>query len=532
VALPHPELWNTNPGAAQVFNFGMSYAGSLHILFGAATMLLFGLICIGYKKTLIFFACSTIISLSMELLSTSTGFPFGAYAYSDFLGFKIANLVPYSIPLSWFYMGFTSIILASIIVARSRLRSRTAWTLAIGVYLLVVWDLVLDPAMANPSLPLHLWVWDETGPYFGMPIGNLIGWAATGLIFMGLSRLFWHTNLSTQRIPIWLPCGMYSANIGFAIVLNISIGLWLPPLIAVILGLLPAALVRYLHTNIRGQQAIEITGTSETVKTTKIAETNSSIARRISQMVVRQGSWVLARHNIKVTVEGLEYVPSSGPVVIVARHFHHFYDGCVLLRTIPRPLHILVALDWLQHRWMRGMMEWLCALVDWPVILRTEWLNKPTDRSSLQTKDSAYSSHEAKSYLRHAVEDAIQLLRRGEVLLVFPEGYPNIDPTFTPKHDNDAFLPFTPGFAKLAQMAERDGHTQVAIVPAGLTYTRKERWDITLRFGPPFRLADYSNCNCNCHFTQLVQAVEQCVHQLSTQPLDTASTYTEKAIQP
>src|SRR5947209_6913216 len=91
IALPHPELWSNNPFGVEVFNFGISYAGSLHILFGAATMLLFGLLVIGTRKTLIFFVVATTIPLSAELLGTSTGFPFGPYSYTSFLGFKVAG---------------------------------------------------------------------------------------------------------------------------------------------------------------------------------------------------------------------------------------------------------------------------------------------------------------------------------------------------------------------------------------------------------------------------------------------------------
>ena len=117
-----------------------------------------------------------------------------------FLGFKIADHVPYSIPLSWFYMGFTSLILASIIVNRVAQRHQTAWSLVLGAYFLTVWDLALDPAMASQYLPIHFWIWHDTGPYFGMPIQNLVGWSVTGLIFMSVSRLFWRTNLDTRRI--------------------------------------------------------------------------------------------------------------------------------------------------------------------------------------------------------------------------------------------------------------------------------------------------------------------------------------------
>ena len=84
VMLPHPELWSWNPYLVATFDFGIRYAGSLHIIFGTATMVLFGLLFVGPRKTLIFFFASTVISLSMELLGTSTGFPFGPYSYTSF----------------------------------------------------------------------------------------------------------------------------------------------------------------------------------------------------------------------------------------------------------------------------------------------------------------------------------------------------------------------------------------------------------------------------------------------------------------
>jgi hypothetical protein len=43
----------------------------------------------------------------------------------------------------------------------------------------------------------------------------------------------------------------------------------------------------------------------------------------------------LAHTGTEFTVEGLEHVPASGPVLIVARHFHHLYDGCILLIIFP-----------------------------------------------------------------------------------------------------------------------------------------------------------------------------------------------------
>ena len=74
-------------------------------------------------------------------------------------------------------------------------------------------------------------------------------------------------------------------------------------------------------------------------------------------------------------------------------------------------------------------------------------------------------------------------------------------------------------------MVERDEHTRVAIVPAGLSYTQNERWNITLRFGPAFSRSDYTNS------THLVQDVEKRVRELSDQMADTLSTHTEETIQ-
>ncbi len=488
IALPHPELWQNSPTGLAVFNFGIHYAGSLHILFGAATILLFGLYVIGIRKTLIFFVASTTISLSMELLGTSTGFPFGPYAYTDFLGFKILNHVPYAIPLSWFYMGLTSYLLANVLVKRAGWQRQTFWSLLLGVYFLTVWDLALDPAMASPNLGVHFWIWGTSGPYFGMPISNLVGWSLTGLIFMSVSRLLWREQVNTTRLVTWLPFGMYVANTCFAIALTLGAGIWQPLLIAVVLGLVPASLVLWPASSGSG------------------GGKRDTLARRISRLSVRKGSALLARRHVTFQVEGREHLPEQGPVLLVARHFHHLYDGCVLLNTVPRPLHILIGLDWIPSRRLRWLMERACGLVQWPIVLRDEGVKHATT-----TTHSAYRTRDILPYLRRAVTLTVQLLRQGDVLVIFPEAYPNIDPHMTLKNDETKFLPFRSGFARLIEMAERDGRTRVTVVPAGLDYHSQQdgRWQVTLRFGSPLFRADFPDA------AAFQQTVEQRVRTLS-----------------
>jgi uncharacterized membrane protein len=166
----------------------------------------------------------------------------------------VMGRVPFTIPLSWFYVGFASLILATAIVQMMGWRRTTLWSIALGVWFLTVWDLVLDPAMAHESLLIKFWVWDETGPYFGMPVKNFIGWSATGLVFMGVSRLLWRSDLDTRTMPMAMPFAVYAANMGFAMVLSAGVGLWWPILLALVLGLIPSAFALYRSDSGRSPQ--------------------------------------------------------------------------------------------------------------------------------------------------------------------------------------------------------------------------------------------------------------------------------------
>jgi uncharacterized membrane protein len=98
--------------------------------------------------------------------------------------------------------------------------------------------------MAHESLPVTFWVWNQTGPYFGMPVQNFAGWAGTALLFMGLSRWLWGIDVGPREVTLWVPLGIYVANTAFAAVLSASVGLWVPILLSAVLGLAPLLLVR------------------------------------------------------------------------------------------------------------------------------------------------------------------------------------------------------------------------------------------------------------------------------------------------
>lgn len=204
-------------------------------------------------------------------------------------------------------------------------------------------------------------------------------------------------------------------------------------------------------------------------------------------MSARDGVWeapahwticTYARHvvhrDLIPIVEGIEHVPADGPTIVASRHFHHLYDAALLLTAIRRPVHFLVALDWVSNSTQRWAMEAACRWARWPFLLRPDMFER---------HDGPYRPTDAQRYLRRAMRQSWALLQAGKLLVVFPEGYPNIDPTFTPKTTPDASLPFSSIVARLALRTARLPGRRVAIVPAGLSYESYGDTRVTLRFG-------------------------------------------------
>lgn len=176
------------------------------------------------------------------MTGTATGWPFGGYEYLSFLGLKLAGRVPYTVPLSWFYMGFASFLLATFVLRRSAGAPNRVLAVVLGAWLLTAWDLVLDPAMASDRMTvMHFWVWKEHGPYFGMPLRNLAGWFGTGLAFIAVGGGLWRTFVPARSAGAFVPFGVYALNVMWAMTLSLSVGLWQTAVAAVALSLAPAA---------------------------------------------------------------------------------------------------------------------------------------------------------------------------------------------------------------------------------------------------------------------------------------------------
>lgn len=188
----------------------------------------------------------------------------------------------------------------------------------------------------------------------------------------------------------------------------------------------------------------------------------------------------LAVQWIELEVEGLEQLPRQESVILAARHYHHFWDGCALLAVVPRPMHVVVTLDWMTSPLGRGVMDHLCRVVDWPVVGRSA----PSRDIHAALADGSLAMGDALRQ-REPLQEALDLLAKGRALLIFPEAYPTLDPHGTPKTRNDELLPFRPGVLHLAALTERASGSRVPIVPVGLEYRRGPRWSLRVRFGEP-----------------------------------------------
>lgn len=249
LVVPHPEFILSLPSwGQQLFQMSMGTGGVVYIVFGAAAVALHAYRNFGAAKLWGFLLPAVMISLSSELLGTSTGFPFGHYGYLSGLGYKIAGLVPFTIPLSWFYMGLATFVLAySGLISKPLVRGKLAGALAaigtvgLAAVLLTAWDFVLDPAMSQTTIPF--WQFQEVGAFFGMPYRNILGWTGTGAVFMAVGMGFWRSQpIVITQAQLTLPLVIYLVNFAFGAIITLTSldqRFMIPSLIGLVVGVVP-----------------------------------------------------------------------------------------------------------------------------------------------------------------------------------------------------------------------------------------------------------------------------------------------------
>ena len=136
-----------------------------------------------------------VLSFLAEHIGTGYGFPFSGYRYTQMLGPRLLDRVPWLIPISWFLMSAPSWILAR---RAFRGPGRRAQKILFATWLLVLWDLALDPAM---SLATNYWIWETPGAFYGMPWVNVAGWFGTGLVLMTALSLLDDRSAWSEAIP-------------------------------------------------------------------------------------------------------------------------------------------------------------------------------------------------------------------------------------------------------------------------------------------------------------------------------------------
>ena len=250
LVLPNPDLIATLPDIGKtILPLSMANGGVIYMLLGTAAVAVYAYRTLGLWHCLGFMLPAILLSIGSELLGTSTGFPFGHYRYLSGLGYKIAGLVPFTIPLSWFYLGFSAYIIALAGLGTKNIPKLVKYLGAIGIgsLLLTSWDFVLDPAMSQASLPF--WVWEQPGPFFGMPYENFTGWFGTGVVFMTVASLIWQTKpFKLPRTDLMLPLVMYLSNFAFAMVMSLAAGIYIPVLLGLVLGIAPLLIFYQMAT--------------------------------------------------------------------------------------------------------------------------------------------------------------------------------------------------------------------------------------------------------------------------------------------
>lgn len=173
------------------------------------------------------------LSWFVEHVGATTGFPFGAYTYTDVLQPQILGVVPLAIPFAWLLIVPAAVAVGELILARNGEPTlndrgvRISKVLMAAAFALLL-DVTIEPFAVNIN---QYWVWNEasSGDYYGIPFSNFVAWFFTSLLLSWVLLLYRARAVRARTVTeppfwTWLPVTLYVSNLTMFVVVNLSRG--------------------------------------------------------------------------------------------------------------------------------------------------------------------------------------------------------------------------------------------------------------------------------------------------------------------
>ncbi len=202
-----------------------------------AFFLIFGILQLGFIRTLLFLLIGWVVAFSSEASSIRNTFPYGdyQYVYENLKGELLLFGVPLWDSLSYTFLAYASYATALLLLSASSLKLRSSGkTLFLSTLLMMGIDVIIDPvaALGERWFLGKVYYYPHGGIYFGVPLSNFAGWALVAFVIVFLfQRLDIFLNqqgycLSENRwkgLKPWLGTFLYLGVFFF----NWGITLWL-----------------------------------------------------------------------------------------------------------------------------------------------------------------------------------------------------------------------------------------------------------------------------------------------------------------
>jgi len=196
----------------------------------------------------------------------------------------------------------------------------------------------------------------------------------------------------------------------------------------------------------------------------------------------------------RITVEGLERIPATGPVLLVANHANGLIDGLLILTRLDRRVTLSAGSAFPEGLLGRALLRALGAIAD----------PHASEHTAGIPRDPSYPAATAGAVRRR--------LRDGGAVCVFPEGASHSDP---------AVRPFGTDVSRIALESVTAGPGSspavLAIVPIGLHYERKDafRSSVEMLVGEPVDAAAWHRAHPEGGEVGLTAEIERRVRDLT-----------------